>query len=57
MTNEKLIADWGRAESAGLVRLRAEHEQENYFDVWGLPDQKRTWGGFLGERLRHRGTV
>lgn len=37
MTNEKLIADWNIAERAGLVRLRTEHEEENYFDVYGLP--------------------
>lgn len=38
MTSEKLIADWKQAEEAGLVRLRAEHEYENYFDVCGDPE-------------------
>lgn len=38
MTNEKLIAEWNVAERAGLVRLRAEHEEENYFDVYGEPE-------------------
>lgn len=37
-TNEKLIADWNIAERAGLVRLRAEPEHENYFDVYGKPE-------------------
>lgn len=37
MTNEKLIAEWNQTERAGLVRLRAEDEEENYFDIYGLP--------------------
>lgn len=30
--------NWEQAEDAGLVRLRFEPEEENYFDVYGEPD-------------------
>lgn len=45
MTNEKLIAEWNQAERAGLVRLRAEPEDENYFDLYGLPTGYHTSEG------------
>ncbi len=32
---------WERLEDCGLVRLQAEPEQENYFDVHGEPDDER----------------
>lgn len=32
------MAEWREAERADLVRLRIEPEQENYFDVYGKPD-------------------
>lgn len=31
----KAVIDWEPLEDAGLVRLRAEPEQESYFDVYG----------------------
>ena len=34
----KTIAEYAALEQAGLVRLRAEPEQENYFDVYGEPE-------------------
>ncbi len=34
----RTLAEWRVLESAGLVRLRAEPEQESYFSVFGEPD-------------------
>lgn len=31
-------AQWDKAEASGLVRLRFEPEHENYFDVYGEPE-------------------
>lgn len=35
---ERIRHQWDEAEAAGLVRLRDDPEQENYFDVYGEPD-------------------
>jgi hypothetical protein len=38
-TREQRIArEWAKAEDAGLVRIQADPEYENYFDVYGEPD-------------------
>lgn len=34
----KTLERWDDLEAAGLVRLRAEPEYENYFDVYGEPE-------------------
>lgn len=34
----KTLLEWESLEYDDRVRLRAEHEQENYFDVFGQPD-------------------
>ena len=34
----RVLLEWEEAEAADLVRLRAEAEEENYFDVYGDPD-------------------
>jgi hypothetical protein len=40
-TREQRIArEWEKAEDAGLVRMVAEPENENYFDVYGEPDSQ-----------------
>ena len=41
----RIVREWDDLESAGLVRLRAEGEQENYFDVYGEPDKREGTGG------------
>ena len=38
LNSAKTLAHWRIQEKSGRVRLRAEHEQENYFDVYGEPD-------------------
>lgn len=37
----RTILRFRELEQAGLVRIRAEHQQENYFDVYGEPDTQR----------------
>jgi hypothetical protein len=37
----RIIERWEEAESAGLVRLTAEPEQDSYFDVFGQPDTEK----------------
>lgn len=37
----KTLEQWELYESAGLVRLIAEPEQESYFDVYGKPDTEK----------------
>lgn len=37
----RTLQAWRVAESQGLVRLVAEPEQDNYFDVYGEPDSER----------------
>lgn len=34
----KILVAWDKAEANGLVRLRAEDELENYFDLYGEPE-------------------
>ena len=34
----RTLLAWQQAESDGLVRMRCEPEQENYFDVYGKPE-------------------
>lgn len=41
LRNAKTLSEWDLAERAGLVRLRAIPEEENYFDVYGRPDDKK----------------
>lgn len=41
LRSAKTLEQWRDYESAGLVRLRVEPEQENYFDVYGKPDTER----------------
>lgn len=41
LSNVKILAKWDRAEDAGLVRLWAEDETENYFDVYGETDSEK----------------
>lgn len=38
LSHAKLLGEWHKAESAGLVRLRSEEEQESYFDGFGEPE-------------------
>ena len=35
MKHQSIISEFRSLESQGLVRLRAQSEQENYFDVYG----------------------
>jgi hypothetical protein len=37
----RTLAKWREAEADGRVRLRAEPERENYFDVYGKSDDER----------------
>lgn len=37
----KTITEWQEAESAGLVRLKADEERESYFSVYGEPDSEQ----------------
>src|SRR5262249_10266646 len=39
----RILDKWYEAESAGIVRLQALLEQENYFDVYGKPDSEREY--------------
>jgi hypothetical protein len=41
LRSARVLADWRKAEKAGLVRLLAEEEQENYFDTYGTPDDPK----------------
>lgn len=41
LRDARTLAEWRELESEGLVRLRAEPEQENYFDVYGESDDER----------------
>ncbi len=64
----RILREWDNLESAGLVRLRAEGEQEGYFDVYGEPVSAKEraeieryldlWGCYccLAEYLDTRGT-
>lgn len=38
LSSARTLAEWREAESAGLVRVRVEPEQDSYFDVYGKPD-------------------
>lgn len=38
LSTAKTLVAWQEAEEAGLVRLRAEEEEENYFDSYGKPE-------------------
>ena len=41
LENAKTVVAFEQAENAGLVRLMAHEEMENYFDVFGTPDSAR----------------
>lgn len=41
LNKARTLKQWRTAEAAGRVRLRAEPEQENYFDVYGEPDTEQ----------------
>lgn len=41
LQSAKTLVAFQEAESAGLVRLVADPEQESYFDVYGEPDDKK----------------
>lgn len=38
LQSARTLAQWRELENGGLVRLKAEPEQENYFDVYGEPE-------------------
>lgn len=38
LSSARTLAEFERAQADGIVRIRAEHEQENYFDVYGKPE-------------------
>ena len=38
LDHARTLQQWAEAEAAGLVRIEAEPEQDNYFDVYGAPD-------------------
>lgn len=38
LRNAKILQDWDKLEREGLVKLEAEPEQEDYFDVYGEPE-------------------
>lgn len=41
LRSARTLAEWRQAEAVGLVRLQADPEQENYFDVYGKPDSEK----------------
>ncbi len=41
LNSARTLAQWREAEAAGRVRLRAEPEEGNYFDVYGEPDTEQ----------------
>jgi hypothetical protein len=43
LSSARTLAQWREFEAAGLVRLRAVAEEENYFDVYGKPDDEREY--------------
>ena len=43
LNSARTLIQFRSLESADLVRLRAEHEQENYFDVYGKPDDEKEY--------------
>ncbi len=48
LDSARTLANWREAEGAGLVRLRSEPEEENYFDVYGEPE---AYEGANGRRV------
>lgn len=38
LASTRTLEEWREAEAAGLVRLRAEEEQESYMDCYGEPE-------------------
>lgn len=38
LRDAKTLAQWRESESAGLVKIEAHAEEENYFDVYGEPE-------------------
>lgn len=41
LRDARALREWRELEAQGKVRLRAEDEQESYFDVYGEPDTER----------------
>ena len=41
LAHAKTLETWREYETAGLVRLQVEPEQDNYFDVYGKPDTEK----------------
>ena len=41
LRSANVLAKFRKMESRGLVRLRAEPEEENYFDVYGEPENEK----------------
>lgn len=53
LNHARTLDAWRRAEVAGLVRLRSEPERENYFDVYGEPDDERERASIVAEIERN----
>lgn len=43
LNSARTLIEFRRLESADLVRLKADYEQENYFDVYGKPDDEKEY--------------
>lgn len=41
LRDARTVAEFEELESQGLVRIKAEPEQESYFDVYGEPDNEK----------------
>jgi hypothetical protein len=53
LRSARVLAEWRKAEKAGLVRLRAEEEQESYFDAYGKPEDEKECESIIKEIERN----